>query len=38
MIISHKTEKSLKNLQENGNIIIKEADKGSVVVILDKTY
>ena len=33
-----KTKTSLKNIQENGNIIIKEADKGSAVVILDKTY
>ena len=27
---------SLKNLQENENIIIKQADKGSAIVILEK--
>ena len=33
-----KTKTSLKNIHQNENIIIKEADKGSAVVILDKTY
>ena len=37
-ITSHKNKSSLKNIEENQNIIIKEADMKSVVVILDKTY
>ena len=33
-----KTKTSLKNIQENGHIIIKETNKGSTIVIFDKTY
>ena len=31
-------KQAFKNLQENENIIIKEADKGSAIVILDKAF
>ena len=34
----HKQKQALKNIQENENVIIKEADKRSDVVISDKTY
>ena len=36
--ISQKQKQALRNIRENENIIIKEADKGSAVVIFDKTY
>ena len=36
--LSYKQKQAIKNLQENENIIIKEADKGSAVVIIGKTY
>ena len=36
--LSQKTKTNLKNIQENKNISIKEADKRSAVVILDKAY
>ena len=37
-ILSQKQKTSLKYIPENENIIIKEADKGSFLVILDKMY
>ena len=36
--LSYKQKQALKNLQKNENLIIKEADKRSAIVILDKTY
>ena len=36
--LSQKQKQAFKNLQENENIIIKEADKGSAIVILDKAF
>ena len=35
---SHTNKESLRNIQGNENIIIKEANKENAVVILDKTY
>ena len=36
--LSPDEQKALKNLKNDNSIIIKEADKGSMVVILDKTF
>ena len=36
--LSLNEQKALKNLKNDDSIIIKEADKGSMVVILDKTF
>ena len=36
--ISHNQQQALKELQNNRNIIIKEADKGGAIVIMDRDY
>ena len=36
--LSYKQKQALKIIQENENIIIKEADTGNAVVILNTTY
>jgi hypothetical protein len=35
---SHNLQLALKELQENQNLIIKEADKGGAIVLMDKDY